>query len=139
MSEHVLRVTRAADDENEAEYEIVCPNTHPGGKCTVWWECQECSKRADEPVDEEGMTFEGQLYEDGPTDIHGLPHQVIAGMICHEGKECIVLASEVEYDLDPNRLPVGDHPIEYESEELCTYVTFPELENVKFPDKETQR
>lgn len=132
MSDHILRVTRAADDENEAEYEIVCPHEHPNDICTVWWECMECTTK-------DGLAeLIEDLCEQDEIELHGVTHMYVAGYVCTQGSTCIARTGDTEYDIDPDRLPVGDHPIEYEHEDGLSFVTFPALKDVKFPDKETR-
>lgn len=122
MSEHILRVTRASDDEHDAEYGMVCQSADPK-KCMVWWECQKC----DELTGEAHIDLEERLCEDGETVIHGIAHKSLGGMICHEGEGCVTRYMEVEYDFDPEELPVGDHQVAYECEESWVYITLLEV------------
>lgn len=123
MSDHILRITRAADNEHDAEYEIVCPHKHPGAPCTVWWECEDCKELPANPRNE----LRNQLDRDGVGQVHDLPHQMIGDMICQQGDTCIVLTGHTDYDFDPDGLPAGDHPVVHETEEMCTYITLPKV------------
>lgn len=118
MSEHILRVTRAAGDEHEAEYGMVCQAAKPKD-CIVWWECAECEKLTGDDYE----NFTERLYEDGESEVHGLTHQMIDGSIMHIGSGCVTQHLEVEYDFDPEGLPVGNHPVSYDCDEGYVYVT----------------
>ncbi len=116
MSEHILRVTRAADDEHDAEYGMVCQSADPT-TCIAWWECLACS------TSEEFEELKEQLYGNGETVIHGIAHQMIDGMIAHVGKACVTQCLDREFDFDPEELSVGDHPVDYDCDEGWVYIT----------------
>ena len=115
MTDHILRIKVTDEDEDEIydfDYEIICPNEHPNETCTVWWQCDTCTDEEKHRVAREDSEFE-----------HGKRHSSLyQGDSFVLGEQCILLSGDNDASDYGFTLGNGDHPIDYEIDDLWVYI-----------------
>lgn len=107
------------DCHDECTATLACPGVTDS--CRVWWECTTC-REARSKLDGDALgDFDENLHYTG--EAHGNDHQWINGVWMTPGGGCYALELESDAADLVWTLPEGEHLVDIDSGDDCTYVT----------------